>query len=152
MSNVADIAAHTQRSTAVCLRTHNAVTAPSRKADADERRHCRAAANSALSRPHPRIERHCRRRGRNQHHRAFLTEASAEAIAAAISETIQPPTRGYFDFEPSTNRGRSGHHDRFIIFTIASTFGECRHATRSYTQAQSARCCSSQRLSQRTFV
>lgn len=51
MSNAADIAAHTQRSTAVCLRTHAAVTDPSsRKADADERRHCRAAANGALSR------------------------------------------------------------------------------------------------------
>jgi hypothetical protein len=50
MSNAADIAVHTQRSTNVCPRIHAAVTDPSRKADADERRHCRAAANGALSR------------------------------------------------------------------------------------------------------
>ena len=67
-----------------------------------------------LASPHPRIKRHCRCRARNQQHRAFLTEANAEAIAAAISETIQPPTRGYSGFEPPRNRGRSGHRDSFI--------------------------------------
>jgi hypothetical protein len=67
MSNAADIAAHTQRSTNVCPRIHAAVTDPSRKADADERRHCRAAANGALSRLIRELN-------------AFFTEANAEAI------------------------------------------------------------------------
>jgi hypothetical protein len=103
MSNAADIAAHTQRSTNVCPRIHAAVTDPSRKADADERRHCRAAAKGRIIGSNSRNTRYYRRRCKHGDDRAVSRGDDRQFNLITTTSAIQSPRRLCSEGNPPTN-------------------------------------------------